>query len=119
VSGLGDAIRYVKKNYPDRLVDDSLAEWAEQADALERSEAHYRESLNIANRELAAADHRYEWLTNLHTNALKSGNDARDQVDRVRELAENYCVRAKYSPTPLAQWADIEADLRRILDGAR
>ena len=35
---------------------------------------------------------------------------------QVDALAQNYGVRAKHAPTPLAQWADIEADLRRVLN---
>jgi len=33
----------------------------------------------------------------------------------IRSLADNYRTRAQYQPEPRAQWADVEADLRRIL----
>jgi hypothetical protein len=37
----------------------------------------------------------------------------------IEELAENYRVRAQHQPEPPARWADVEADLRRILDDDR
>ena len=35
---------------------------------------------------------------------------------QIWSLADNYGTRAKYSPAPLAQWADVQTDLLSILE---
>lgn len=73
---------------------------------------------NEGGRRIAQAEAAVDRMTNLASDESERRVKAEAKVRRVEALRLNYAGRAEYAPRPLAQWADIEADLRDALSWA-